>query len=142
MFILKRPAEYLFDKLIEPMIEVLDTEYLGLWVLAVFFLEIILTLIVPWFFSWVIGLMCVLYLLIFFFILIFALHEDTNNKITVGLFLSYSLPYLVLLFLPTMAIAIFRKRPEKQLTLLETREIKLNKIKKKVKRNKLKFWKR
>jgi len=141
-FLIKKPAESIINWLIEPMVEALDNEYTGLLIIGIFLLEVLLTLIVPWFFGVWFGVGFLVYFLVFFSFVLFVLNEDTNSKLHVSIFLTLSLPYLILLFFPTLSIVIFSKKPEKEKTLLETRIIKLKRIKRKVKRNRLKFWKK
>ena len=141
-YLIKKPVRGIFNRVIEPMVNALDDEYIGLILIGVFIIEVLLTLIIPWFFSMWVGIMCVVYLFLYFIYLIFVINEDINSKLSVSFFLIFSLPYLVLLFLPALFVVFFRKRPYKQLSLLETRIIKLKKLKRKVKHNKLKFWKK
>ena len=137
----KKDTSIKLNWLIEPMVDVLDNEYTGLIIIGIFMIEVLLTLIIPWFFSVWVGIIFVIYLILYFIFIIFVINEEVNKKIPVIIFIMFSLPYLILLFLPSLFIVIFRKRPEKQLTLLETRVIKLKRIKKKVRLNKFKFWK-
>jgi len=140
-YVIKKPTQKILNWLIEPMVDVLDNEYTGLIIIGIFMIEVLLTLIIPWFFSVWVGIIFVIYLILYFIFIIFVINEEVNKKIPVIIFIMFSLPYLILLFLPSLFIVIFRKRPEKQLTLLETRVIKLKRIKKKVRLNKFKFWK-
>lgn len=139
--LIKKPTESIINWLIEPMVEALDHEYTGLLIIGIFLFEELLTLIVPWFFSVWLGLGFLVYFLLYFVFILFVLNDDSNSKVHISIFLSISLPYLILLFFPTLLITIFVKRPEKEKTLLETRIIKLKRIKRKVKRNRWKFWK-
>jgi len=140
-YFIVKPVRSMFNWLLDPMVDALDDEYIGLIIIGIFIVEVLLTLIVPWFFSIWIGLSCVTYLVLYFIYLIFIMNEEANEKSNVFFFLIFSFPYMILLVLPALAIVIFRKQPDKQLSLLETRVIKLKRLKKKVKRNKLKFWK-
>jgi len=142
-YLIKKPVESFLNWLIEPMLTVLDNEKTGMVIIWIFLLEILLTLIVPWFFNVWVGVGFLTYFLLYLgFVFLIIDKDDVHyNKFHIAFFLTISIPYLILLLLPSMSIIIFSKKPEKQLTLLETRIIKLKKLKKKVRRNKFKFWK-
>jgi hypothetical protein len=140
--IIKRSLNKAIDKVIFPLVDTIDNEYYGVLVFLIFLIELLLLLIIPWFFSWKIGLIIITYLLLTIGILIAFLEKENipNSKIT--FFIIWIIPYLLLALFPTAIITIARKKEKPKLTLIEIRRNKLKYLKKKIRKNKLKFWKK
>ena len=57
--LIKQPFQNIFEKLLLPLLDTLDDEYGGILVFFVFLIELGMSLIIPWFFGWVIGIICI-----------------------------------------------------------------------------------
>ena len=140
--LIKRPIQNVFEWLVLPLLDTLDDDYGGILVFFIFMIELALTLIVPWFFSWVIGVICVSYLLTTFGIIMIMLERNDPPPPWVTFFIIWVVPYLALVFFPTVVITIVRKKEKPVLSTVELRRTKLKRLKKQIRKNKLKFWKK
>jgi len=113
----------------------------GLLILGISIVLILAVIIVPWFFSRVLG-SCVIMGIIGTMIIIMILIDETVVKVRKVLLIISMSPYILLGLIPTIIITIVRKKEKKLPTILELRYIKVNRLKKKVRYNKLKFWKK
>jgi len=140
---IKKPIKRKVKKVLLLLVDTIDDENSGIIVFFSLLIEIILLLIIPWFFSWVFGLIIISYLfisLLFFFILLEADKETKSWEVT--LFIILLIPYLFLALLPTIVLTIIRDKPEDKLSIMELRRTKLKRLKKQIRYNKLKFWKK
>ena len=140
--LLKRPFKGVLEKMILPLLDTLDDEYGGFLIFSIFLIELGLYLILPWFFSWKIGVILISYLLLTIGFVMLILKYDDNKPWVVTLFMSWITPYLVMAFFPTAVITIVRKKEKPTPTIIELRRTKLKRLKKKIRINKYKFWKR
>jgi hypothetical protein len=126
--------------ILNPLFKTIDDDKYGAMVMGIFLLEIIIGLIIPWFFNWKLGLK-ILLLFIFLIIFIFIMSElSIYKKINKWLSFLVVIPMLLLLLFPTIILTIFMKKSEKNKTILELRIAKLNKLKRKLKIKRFKFW--
>jgi len=140
--LIKRPIQNIFEWLILPLLDTLDDDYGGILVFFIFMIELGLSLIVPWFFSWKIGLIFVSYLLITFGIIMIMLERDNPKPPWITFFIIWIVPYLTMAFVPTVVITIVRKKEKPVPTTLQLRKTKLRRLKKQIRKNKYKFWKK
>lgn len=139
--LVKKPMEALLNRIIDPLIDVLDNEKYGNIIIFGYLSELFLLLFIPFFFSWIVGIIIVSYLIITSFLTILIMNLNENKKSYVGLFIILSSPHLILLLLPALFLIVFGKKNKRELTIIELRKIKLKLIKRKVRINKFKFWK-
>jgi len=140
--LIQRPLNSIVEKIIIPLLETLDSEY-GVLVFFLFLVEVFISLIIPWFFNWIIGVIIVCYLLLTISFIIYLIKNDTptdNWKMTILMF--WIIPYLTMAFFPTSIVTIFRKKEKPKPTLTQIRRTKLKYLKKKIRYNRLKIWKK
>lgn len=135
-----KPTEKLVGKILDPLIDTLDDANSAIVIVFSFIFELLFFLIFPWFFNTWIGISTVVYLIFSLLFLFWLVNLDTTNDKHFTVFLIATLPYLTLLLLPMIVMAIFRKKVKPKPTIIELRSIKLKRLKRKIIFNKLKFW--
>jgi hypothetical protein len=136
-----KTLETIFDKIIILLLETLDNDYNGILIFFIFLMELFILLIIPWFFSWKIGIIIISYLLItliFIFYLVIKDVDSSNWKITLLIF--WIIPYLTMTLFPTAIITITKKKEKSVPTIIQLRKTKLKYLRKKIRINKLKVW--
>ena len=137
---IRRPLDSAFEKMILPLFDTLDDKHSEILVFFIFLIELLVSLIMPWFFSWIVGMIIVFYLITTVCLALVLVDNNKNWKVT--FFIFWIIPYLIMVFFPTLILTIIRKKEKRKPTIIELRRTKLKLLKKKIRYNKLKFWKK
>jgi hypothetical protein len=124
------------------LIDTIDDSFYGVIIFIILLIEIIILMIIPWFFNWKVGLIILSYICISMFFFFILLEDDKKSNWKTVIFIILIQPYLLLALFPIIVVNRVRDKIEHKLSIIELRRKKLKYLRKKIRINKLKFWKK